>query len=607
MITIKKTNQKIINKKKNNNKNNGDNKEKDEKENDDDEVEDVFSTQSKDQSIKNHGDIMISKNKNNDNNKMNSQILNDRSAITKKEETDVMTDKIHMNSNHDHANNSSKIQDTNDVRIDKNFHHSNSDFGRLSSISDSSNPSIPSAISESETSKNSPLPSLPTQKKSPPPPTTTTTTTTATTATATATKKKMAKSARSVSRPPPPPRSVVPNSSRSANLKTTSSNINENIHNETASVRSTRNRLKSGDSVASNASSRNRNNKKVPPPSGLHVTKRTERVHSKGIDHPKPPVIRPSKDSGKTKTPKSFSASTTTPSSSSSSLSLSSSSSYFAFRQLLHLSHSYKNLKRIREKIDNSGNEGKKKNELLKNDLADPRLVYAWWERNFDEAFTRQSRQATEMEANWACIVTGKPELATFKAEFDVTRTIKSEEVEDCFKRLWSHTQASVERRNNRQRQLQQQDSLEEGISIPIEKKFVSSPRRLSSLARPKQAIPWGPPHEMTFAPHMTGGVAARLRKKMTSSLPPIDKTLMRTLKNRSRTQSSMQSRRHRNPSEQSTTLGSSEMFDDDDDDDDDDDNGDEEEEEEDEEEEEEEEEEAQEEEEEEAGEQEEE
>lgn len=49
---------------------------------------------------------------------------------------------------------------------------------------------------------------------------------------------------------------------------------------------------------------------------------------------------------------------------------------------------------RIKEKIENSS-DVRPSTKIERDEALDPRLVYTWWERNFDEAFTRQSRQAT--------------------------------------------------------------------------------------------------------------------------------------------------------------------------------------------------------------------
>jgi len=195
----------------------------------------------------------------------------------------------------------------------------------------------------------------------------------------------------------------------------------------------------------------------------------------------------------------------------------------------------------------------KRKKEDEEKILFDPKYDYKWWERNYDDDFTRRNRVEMENEANIKCTVTGRPELATF-ANYSVDlpyRNISDGDVEACFGRLWSHTQTVVEdRRQALKAHLKRNGrkggrlNCEKGEEVTHSADFVDVPtalprpspearkelsrrqqERLHSLARPRVAElePGITERGFTFQPMMQStGHGAALRRKMAASLPPV-------------------------------------------------------------------------------------
>ena len=196
--------------------------------------------------------------------------------------------------------------------------------------------------------------------------------------------------------------------------------------------------------------------------------------------------------------------------------------------------------------------------EKLEAEKDDPRYMYHWWERNYDDAFERQHSLETRSAAYLLNLAPGRPTLATYEGSSGTNiveyRTISQQEVDNCFARLWEKSKVSVARRRVRP------ESGSRGAVVPESLLVVSDDgdgcidddgddderyrqaeakarqnkdlhdKRLGRqctqksfserLSRPRVAPHWNPPATMTFEPVLESSPLKRAKAK--SSLPPL-------------------------------------------------------------------------------------
>ena len=174
-------------------------------------------------------------------------------------------------------------------------------------------------------------------------------------------------------------------------------------------------------------------------------------------------------------------------------------------------------------------------------------LNYTWWERNYDDDFTRRRNLSMTQEANWKAVMTCRPELATYDggaSGFEAFRAVAPEESDACFDRLWGKAQKNVQHRMRvRRRSYVEGDA---AFDETAEAAAASSPgggigskprrmpppmrltspeavamltRRLASMATPKERPAWDNPL-CTFSPVLLSSAVRRARAL--SRLPPL-------------------------------------------------------------------------------------
>lgn len=179
-------------------------------------------------------------------------------------------------------------------------------------------------------------------------------------------------------------------------------------------------------------------------------------------------------------------------------------------------------MRSIEEKLERElAQKGGKPRAAAEATFQDPRLAYRWYERCFDDAFTRDQHQLMATEAFYLNTVTGQPQLSTFRGRdtFDVNRQVSPAEVDSCFERLWTSA------RENRGKPIPQKEELKRPPTRTLAQ-LAPLPPRLAALSAPRKLPPWVPPAEMTFAPRLVS--SAKLRRRAVASpsktraLPPV-------------------------------------------------------------------------------------
>jgi hypothetical protein len=163
--------------------------------------------------------------------------------------------------------------------------------------------------------------------------------------------------------------------------------------------------------------------------------------------------------------------------------------------------------------------------QLREADRNDPRLKYHWWERNYDDAFSRVSRIETRASAFNLAMNPGRPTLSTYAGgDTDVVeyREISKTDIESCFSRLWEKTQEDVARRrlkivNESTRTLPSSGGADNEIKGAPDARLQA--RVMDRLWAPRQVPRWEA-RSTDFIPQWESSAILRSRAK--SSLPAL-------------------------------------------------------------------------------------